>query len=795
MLAITKEKPVVSQVPSKVPLLQKCLDFRNWDPGPYTTLNREVLRESGMSEYEDLSSYETDGLQVLSHKKIPQSTLKLMRQGKVGATAGAVALNFASALGLFYSGGQLLFNTMAGNDVSDSYKKLGNAYSTSAVAGFLTGAAHESPEWSIGNLGMGLFGRKLDNLWGLAGFSVSEGLSSIGMGRVRYRDKRNVYAVRNSIFNNDALTKLRFLMPIEQAVLSFFKKAFSPKDWSRFVKEEPYSLFQSAGGGLITAGKALGIGSLFKNKLSEKMQSFFYLPYSAFSLLNLLALYRDGEMVLSREKNFGGRKLGEALSMKAEGQCKRLATPFLAFNNLLLGLKGLGIDTEGGMLYNVAMAARSWGAGIAYLAFQSQSMLKFFKPDLFGPLYKEKVEIKLNPLKESRVVFKHIANLEKHRPPQHQSDKFDPIIYDIDNEQRDILDALINTPTFQSLKNKTQVGLPTPTNLPINNRPYLERYTHSKRVCAIGILIYNALLRNTKDAELKKYLLENKEAFKITPLLHDIGHIARSHLAEKAIKGHDNDEYTVEILKGTGENVPKDIYQTVISYYGKERGEKILSQAREIIGKWSPLFKAYKIADYTEYIRCGDFNCVKDFPRWDIDDLKEYVDNVRLYRSKDGKIKTCFTEKGAVLTFILLFDRKVFNDAYNYFPISSADELPYLLGLDAADVSEKEIKTMTEKEVDDHAKEGLKKLKNSNFQFLSRYVTGGEAAYCGYSQTEPEKKLLVYMGKDKEPMEFIEYMEKYIKSSNPKLYEDLKPRVTGLTTPKEIDLTINVSDH
>ena len=190
-------------------------------------------------------------------------------------------------------------------------------------------------------------------------------------------------------------------------------------------------------------------------------------------------------------------------------------------------------------------------------------------------------------------------------------------------------------------------------------------------------------------------------------------------------------------------------------------------------------------------MRCGDFTCIDGFPKWTTDDIKEYADTVRLY--KNGKdVKTCFTEKGALLTWIILFDRKVFNDAFNYFPITSADEIPYLSGLDAAEVSEKEAKHMTEKEMDLAAHTGLKKLEHSNYQSRQRDATGGETAYCGYSKYDPDKKILVYMGEDKEPMEFLDYVEKFIKPRDEKLYKELEPRIYGLTTHKEIDLVINI---
>lgn len=789
MVTLTKVQSDAGSGVIDPPVRLNSLDYRKWEPGPLSTLNGEKLRNNGITEYRDLNGLKTEGYEVISHKRIPETTLKLQRYGRVGATVGAVILNAVAAVGLLYSGAKLFFNTITNNDVDDSYKSLGNAYSASAVAGALTGAAHESPEWALGNIGMGMFSRYLENIWGLAGFSLSEGLASIGMGKVRYRDNKNVYAVKNSIFNSPTFSGFSFLMPIEQAVITFVKRFVTLGDWKRVKTEEPYSLFQTAGGGLISAGGVLGLSSLFKNKMSEKLQSFFYLPYSIFSLLNLAAFYRDGDVVLTRAKDFGSKKAGETYSMRMEGYLKRVASPLLALNNFFLALKGIGIDTSGGVMYNLAMAVRSWGAAVAFLAFKAQSLIKFFKPDMFGPQFKEVIKIKLNPIKEAGRLFSHLEQIETHRPPMHVSDKFDAIIYDGDNEQRDILHTLINTKTFQSLKYKTQIGLPSPSQPGENNRHYLERFSHSKRVCAIAILIYNSLLKNTKDEKLKSNLLDHKDSFKIAALLHDIGHIARSHLAEKAVKGHNNDEYTIDILKDPN----SDICQSITNYYGREKGEKIIKQVRDIIGKWSPLFKAFKIADYTEYLRCGDFSSISGFPRWSLDEVKEYVDTVRLFTDKNGELRVGFTEKGAIITFINLYDRKIFNDSYNQTPLHDVEEIPYLLGLDAADVSSDEVKKMTEEQVDNAVKEGIKSISGSNFQFRIKHVTGGETAYSGYSRNDPERKIYIVFDNDHEPMEFIDYLEKVVKNKDKALYMELLPRVVELTTPKEIDVTVNVS--
>ncbi len=83
-----------------LPLLNKCLDFKNWELENYSTLDKEILRTKGIPEYKDLSGFKTDGIEIIKHKKIPESTLKLQRYGRMGATGGAVALNLVSALGL-----------------------------------------------------------------------------------------------------------------------------------------------------------------------------------------------------------------------------------------------------------------------------------------------------------------------------------------------------------------------------------------------------------------------------------------------------------------------------------------------------------------------------------------------------------------------------------------------------------------------------------------------------------------------------------------------------------------------
>ena len=118
-------------------------------------------------------------------------------------------------------------------------------------------------------------------------------------------------------------------------------------------------------------------------------------------ILSIPTMAMTSIIVKDKLKSLATEKKGKMYSMQVEGYCKKFTSPFLALNNLLLGLKGLGVDFEGSFVYNLAISIRSWGAGIAYLAFTAQSALKFFKPDLFGPKFKEIIKLKLNPQKEA----------------------------------------------------------------------------------------------------------------------------------------------------------------------------------------------------------------------------------------------------------------------------------------------------------------------------------------------------------------------------------------------------------
>lgn len=754
-------------------------------------LNEKRLETQGIIEYQNLKDFNSAGVKIEKFETKDPRFLDTLRYGKRLATTGAVALNLWSVVSLFHAAFKLLSSSLGYGDEEEAYNLLGKAYSKSSIAGGLTGVANESSYWSIGNLGMGLFSwLGMDKLEWLSAFSISDGLASIGMGQVRCRDEQSAFAVQHSIFNNDFLSKFKFLMPVEQSILSFVKRFKSRDGWKRFRTDEPYSLFSTAGGGLIGAGGILGIASLFKNKISDGIKSFAYIPYSLFSLVNLIALFRDGQMVVKRANDFGGRKPAETYSMQAEGYCKQVAAPILGLNNFFLALKGTGID-QGGLLYNLAMATRACGAAVAFLGFTAQSALKFFKTDLFGPKFKQVVKIILNPIQAKEAIF---ALARSHKPQSHNSDKFTAIINNDPNNE--ILNLLIDTPEFKSLLYRSQAGLPSPL---APGRAQLQRYTHSKRVGAIGIILFNSLLNSTSDPFTKQFLKKHESAFKIACLLHDIGHLGRSHLAEKAVKGHNNDELTMDILKGIHLDIAKKIYNYYASSpkYGKEYAANMLEKIQEIIGHKNPLSKLLKIADFTEYVRSrgGDFNSADNtkFPEWTISKIQKYAETIKLYRDKQDELKLAFNWNGAKETFNILFDRLRFNAMYNYEPITASRELAYILGIDAADVPANKAQIMTEDQFDKAAEEGIDNLNGHRFSFNIKTLFGGEAAYCGYGS--PRNKIMVLEDTMQEPMEFLKYLEDVVKHEDIKEYNELMPKVTALTTPQELELEVEVRNQ
>ncbi len=762
----------------------------------FDTHKSSVPREGKQQELEDLKNSDTlstlpaevsPGIIIDKDYQEESSLLKAKRLGKMGLTTGAVFFQGWAAIDLLLKSFKLFTSNFGHGDVDESYHGLSKAYTKSAIAGTLTGLANESPYWALGNLGMGFFSRFLDNVAGLAGFSIFDGLASIGMGQVRYRDKQNAYAVQHSLFNNPKLSFLKPLMPIEQSIISFCKKVGS-LDFKRFFKDEPYAFFQNAGGGLILSG-LLGLATIPIQKVFNLSKSLSYLPFSLFSGVNLVALFRDGSVVNERATDFGGRDKAETFLMKLEGKSKMLASPILGLNNLLLAFKGLGIDTEGGMLYNLAMSIRSASVAVASIAFGAQSATKYINPDTFGPFAKRIVKVILNPKEVKKEIQEFLTGVEKDRKDAHKSDHYQVII---DSEPHKILfNSIEKTELFQSLKKKSQAGLASPM---ARDRAFLERFTHSTRVGAIGILMLDSLIQNTQDSELKQYLKENELAFKLSCYLHDIGHIMRSHLAEKGVKGHDNDELTVKLLKKSEIVDVIEKYCTNTLKMNESETEVFLQKIRDIVGHKSPLSKVLKICDFTEYIRGkgSDFNSAAPevFKSWEVDQILDYANTLRIFKNDENELKIAFTEDGAAESLRLYHDRLRFNKKFNSTPVINSREIAYLLGLEASDVSLDEVMAMDEEsELDETAYKGIEKLNGDVYSFKIRTTFGGKKAYCGWNEEKNGFHVLTSQGVYKK---VFDYLDEDLKFQDKDRFDELNEIRKVLTTPEELELKLEV---
>ena len=771
---------------------------RKENPSLPANLDRESL-QNGKIRYQDLSNHKSSGIQILSHTHIPESRLKFERNLRVGATATAVAASGAAVYSLFNSGKNLLSSVFGNGDMDEAYNSVGNSMTIGAIAGVANACSHENVNWGLGSLGMGIFGRYLDQPLGLALFSAFDGLNALGMGEVNCRDKKNVTAMPNSIFNHPNLKFLEFLKPHENAVRSFWQKFTSRQGWAKITTDEPYALFQSAAGGLFSGSALLAGASIFSSKMSEGLKSLCYLPYSVTSLLNIVALGRDGMVGKKRADIIDGRKPTETFLMKAEGWFKTLAAPVLASSYGLLGLKAVGINLQE-KAEHISMALRTFGVGIASLGFASQSAIKFAVPDLFGPKYKEVFKILMNPKMAMQKLMSLInrVNEQKQTIPPHQSDIFEEII---DNDKfSDLLNRASNTNKFQRLKTRSLTGLPSEFAI---DRSILNRYIHSRRVGAIGIKFYNALVQNTTSPNLLSLLQdEDTEAgFKLAGLSHDIGHEAlpKSHLAETAVPGLDNDE-----LSYAGLCPGSEIYDEVVKYYiekhgeeaGRKKADNVLNIAKEIIGHKHWLSKLYKSADIFEYGRTygGDYNSSFDFPAWEEADYNWFANQRVLFKNQSGHLSVDFAEKGAIIAFKQLYNRLVFNALLNSHPEILASETAYKAGIQNSDLTRNQVFGMTEGQFDEKAQSGVNNLNSSSIVKL-RNTFGGEKAYCGYGVKEKINVITQDSNGNMQSTEFLKYLETVIKQRSPEQYNILKPMADVLTNPTLIEMDITMDPN
>ena len=735
-------------------------------------------------------------IEVTKVEHVPQDTLKWQRTGRMLASGASVGLNILAAVGLIYGSLKLVMSSIFGNgDIESAYSKLGKAYGVGGLAGAMTGIAHESMSWTAGNIGMAAAGiAGLDKPGWLALHTLSDGLSSLGMSGVRYRQKANSIAVTRSIFNIPFLHHFRFLQPAEQAVLSFVKSFKSKEGLKTFVSDEPYKLFKRAAGGLISASGVLGIAALFKNKMPNIVNQFLYLPYALLSTVNLIAFGRDGQIELKRINSFKANKDGEDLCRRVEGHAKLNSTPFLGINNVLLALKGLGIESEGGIMYHAAMAFRSFGTALAMIGFSGQSALKFFKKVLFGPLLKEIWDVRINPKRALENTFKTIDD-EMARPSTEEdlareeiNKKFYEIL--INNKRcgetvRDILD----TDLFKSLINVSQIGLLTTSNPQARSCLKLNRHEHCIAVGAIATIVIDELINNATDLRMKQELIDYAVPFIIACTIHDVRHLARSHVLEKAIEGHDNDQLLMWMLQD--ENEP--ITQIIINKYGKDA----LTKVQEVIGHKHPLlYKAFKDCDRMHYQGVHEYPLLKnprlEFYKAGIDNIREFPKTMRPVYLDNGKLEMGYTEVGAVQKLLREFSRYIyFNTEHGAFATVEAD-LPYCVGLAAnPNVNSKNVKTMSQSEVDKHANEGVENI-NGNIFPVNLEINSGDEFYVGYSPDDRNSRILVNNGAG--VAEISDWIENVVKSENKDLYDKLNYVMTVLRTPKEVRIRALVSN-
>lgn len=631
----------------------------------YSFLNKGVVR----SKPDQLKSFvsKSGTSKVAAFQEVDSSTLKIQRGGRVISSATAFGLNAVGAGLLSYFGGKMLLNTATDQDNSETYKRLGQAFSFTVIPGIATGFALESGYYGVGSVFMSIFSNFLDKPWGLPLFSVFDGLHSLGYSQVRYREEKNAFSVQNSIFNSESMKMFEFLRPVEQSIVDFWSKVKKPK---LFLTDEPYSTCNAAGGGLIVAGAALGVKAVFGKFLPEKVKELPYLFYSAFSSLFLVSLFRDGKVINWRAKKFQGNKPGQKESKLLEGWLKMVSAPILLLNNGILALKGLGLDSGGNKLYDFAMGFRGIGAGLAMLAFGTQGAYNFFKPSKFGPILKEKIKLLVNPikawdaLKEIFSEYKTFPDGKAWTPIGDEANARLDGIVDNDSKYGDFFKGVSGTETMERLMKFAQTGLPNPSNDYSHDRQKLDRYTHCRQVAAVGITLFDQMLekaQSNNDKELADYLLKYELAFKTACLVHDVGHCARSHVTEKAVPGLDNDEHSLELVCGkdaNGNSVrdlvlheylsnaenyremvqanPEDYKPLIIDIINKHKvannqptisedtdiktlDKKLINMAidqmpkdtiskiTEIFGRNHPLFKLMKDADRLQYQTLGDF--------------------------------------------------------------------------------------------------------------------------------------------------------------------------------------------
>lgn len=776
------------------------------------------LLKGPKTDYEDLTNFNLPGLTVTSHKKVNSTRLKAERAMRASASGAGALLSVAATLGLFYSGAKTLTSVFNGSDQEAANSASAKSFALTAAAGVGTALAQENANWGIGSLGMGLLGKYLDQPLGLAMFSIFDGLNAIGMGQVKLRDNKNVNDLDGSIFDRPSLEKLKpYFQDYEYAVKSFFSKLTTPNGWKNIKSSEPYDLYYAAGGGLLSGGAFLGVASMFSSWMSDKVKSFLYIPYSLTSLVNLVALGRDGQVIKKRANDYNDMKPIENWSTKTEGWAKVAASPVIALNYLMLGLKGVGLDVFGSS-ENIAKSLRQFGVGIAYVGFAAQSAVKLLISDHWGPKVKNVVNVVLNP----KTVVNYLMGLvDKTKSSfvretySDQSDCFYPILSN--DEHSDLYQKIISTPHFQNLRYRHLTGMPSEMAI---NRANLNRFTHSIRVGALGCIHSDKLLENNPAYS---YLYSDPAfsmSLKLASLVHDTGHsqLPWSHLSETAfpMAKDANDHLSIEALNKDSKS---GFYNIIVKYcqdkYGEKDGvsiaERSIVNIKKILGhkpfnvkcsdplsgtEKTELFKwEYKPStDMADYMRSSGSDYASSFgtDSWSKNDYEYFADQRVIYKEDSGLLRAGYTEEGAVIAYKHLFLRLIFNAFLNSHPVTLSTEAAYKAG--ARQITPKmtleRLYSLSDDEMCSLVKKFVSYCQTKSTQPI-RNVFGGSKAYAGYGPKDTIYVVSRDPSGNKKPLEFHEYYNSVLKNECPAVYEQLKPMVEVLNEPSMVEVFLN----
>ncbi len=776
------------------------------------------LKRGNSIDYEDLTGFELPGLKVTSHKKVSPSRLGAERTMRAAACGAGSVLSVGATLGLFYSGFKTLTAVLRGSDQEEANNASAKSFALTAAAGVGTALAQENVNWGAGALGMGLMGKYLDTPIGLAAFSIFDGLNAIGMGQVKLRDNKNINGTsKNSIFNNTNLSFLKPLKPFleihEYSIRKFWNTFTSARGLKNTLSLEPYDLYCAAGGGLLSGGALLGAASAFSGFMGEKAKSLLYIPYSLTSLVNLVALGRDGNVIKKRADKYNDMKPIENKSTKIEGWAKMIASPVIALNYLLLGLKGVGVNFLGDS-ENVAKSLRQFGVGIAYVGFAAQSGVKFLIPDHWGPKIKNVFDVVLNPKEVVNYLMGIVSKVSERETRiaradyKGTSDFFYPILQK--DEHCDLYEELINTPFFQNLKTRHLTGLPNEMAL---DRAALDRFTHSIRVGALACIHADRIRENNPDYS----YLYNDPAFslsmKLASLLHDTGHskLPRCHLSETTypMAKDANDHFSIESLD---KNSNSGFYDIILSYcrklYGQngdEIAERVIKNIKNILGHKPMQVKtndsdagvsreeefmwSYKPAtDAADYMRSkgSDFPSSFGVEHWGEDQYKHFADQRVIFRDKMNRLRVGYSEEGAIDAFKQLYLRLIFNAFLNSHPVTLSTEAAYKYGARhvVPEMTLDRLSTLSDRELDELAVKFVGHSDDDPTQ-VNRNVFGGSKAYAGYGPKDT-----IYVVNNGKVTEFLDYYETVIKTECPDIYEKMKYMVDVLTNPSMVELRL-----